>query len=55
MLKDLADTPRYFSDEKKKQIEEHRARWRAVNYGETDSNIAKYKRQADSYGRIRYW
>lgn len=55
MLNSLEDTNRHFSDEQRKQIEEHRAKWRAVNYGETDTNIAKYNRQVDSYGRIRYW
>ena len=55
MLKDLDDTNRRFTEEKRKLIEEHRARWQAVNYGETDSNLAKFKRQAEIFGRIKYW
>lgn len=55
MLKSLDDTNRQFTDEKRKQIKEHRARWQAVNYGETDSNLAKFKRQAEKFGRVKYW
>jgi len=55
MLKDLVDTPIQFSEERKKLIKQQRARWQGINYGETDSNIAKYNRQVDKYGRIKYW
>lgn len=55
MLKKLADTPEQFSDEEKKRIEQQRSVWQAINYGETDSNLAKFNRQVDSFGRIRYW
>jgi hypothetical protein len=55
MSKYLSKTSSHYSEERKMQIEAERNRWRAVNYGETDSNIAKFNRQAESYGRIRYW
>tara|TARA_R110001599_G_scaffold143401_2_gene324360 strand:+ start:680 stop:847 length:168 start_codon:yes stop_codon:yes gene_type:complete len=55
MLKNLEHSNKQFTEEKRKQIEEHRARWQAVNYGETDTNLAKFKRQAESFGRIKYW
>jgi hypothetical protein len=55
MSKGLEESNRRFTEERRKQIEEHRARWQAVNYGETDSNLAKFKRQAEVFGRIKYW
>jgi hypothetical protein len=55
MLNNITGKAKHYSDDQRKLIEEQKARWRAVNYGETDSNLAKYQRQVDSYGRIRFW
>ena len=55
MSKDLDETNKRFTEEKRKLIDEHRARWQIVNYGETDNNLVKFKRQAESFGRIKYW
>tara|TARA_B100001063_G_C16353556_1_gene352564 strand:+ start:21 stop:188 length:168 start_codon:yes stop_codon:yes gene_type:complete len=45
----------HYSEEKRQLIEEQKARWRSVNYGETSSNLANYKRQVESFGRIKVW
>lgn len=55
MLKSLDENSSPFTEEKRKKIEEQRARWQAVNYGETDRNIAKFKQQAELFGRVKYW
>ena len=62
LLKDRCDmsthqhnTGQHYSAEKRQEIEAQKARWRAVNYGETDSNISKFQRQVDSFGRIKAW
>ncbi|MFT7185430.1 MAG: hypothetical protein ACI84K_000810 [Pseudohongiellaceae bacterium] len=43
------------TEQRRKVIELQRNRWKAVIYGESATNIAKFERQVAKYGRIKDW
>jgi|GEM_PF-6304949 len=42
-------------EQRRKIIEEQRSQWKAVIYGESAENIARFQRQVAKYGRIKVW
>ena len=49
MSKEVAEK----TEQDRKLIEQQRLQWKSVIYGETDVNIARFKRQIARYGRIK--
>ncbi len=42
-------------EQRRKIIEKQRSQWKAVIYGESAENIARFQRQVAKYGRIKIW